>query len=176
MIPANVDSVQEPRLSRHNEVILAMLQEGTVTNVDIAKISKNHTARISNLRAAGYDIQCEFINRETGLTKYTLLGRKESRAKRLSKTDRLSDFTCVGKIISEMAGLGYDFSCGPHSGALGYYATFSLEDEVKKCGACENPDLLWEHAGHALNLYDAVVMAVDIAFGNKVTIPSLDQF
>lgn len=80
MIPANVDSVQEPRLTAHNEVILEMLRKGVVTNVEIARVSKNHTARISNLRKAGFVIKCEFIDRKTGLTQYKLLGRKETAA------------------------------------------------------------------------------------------------
>lgn len=78
MFDINVDSVQRPRLSAHCETILTMLRAGTVSNVEIAKVSKNHTARISNLRKAGYVIKCRFIDKKTGLTEYTLLKQPET--------------------------------------------------------------------------------------------------
>jgi len=40
-----------PQLEGHNSVILGMLRAGKVTNVQIASVSMNHTARISNIRA-----------------------------------------------------------------------------------------------------------------------------
>jgi hypothetical protein len=89
VIPANVDSVQEPRLTRHNQIILDMLREGPVTNVEIAKVSKNHTARISNIRAEGYDIRCDFLDRKTGLTQYTLVGRTPPAEKSGSKSNAM---------------------------------------------------------------------------------------
>lgn len=74
MIPADSgDMIQEDRLSNHNETILSLLRKGPVTNVEIAKISKNHTARISNIRKAGYDVRCKFLDRKSGLTEYRLI-------------------------------------------------------------------------------------------------------
>jgi hypothetical protein len=78
MFDINVDAVQRPRLSAHCETILGMLREGPVSNVEIAKVSKNHTARISNLRKAGYIIKCKFIDKKSGLTEYTLLKQPDT--------------------------------------------------------------------------------------------------
>jgi hypothetical protein len=50
--------------SEHCRIFLAMLtaaaeQGKAVPTYELAKVSRNHTARISNLRSAGHDIKCE---------------------------------------------------------------------------------------------------------------------
>jgi len=52
--------------SEHCRMFLAMLTEAAakgeaVPTARLAEISRNHTARISNLRAAGHDIRCEDV-------------------------------------------------------------------------------------------------------------------
>jgi hypothetical protein len=50
--------------SEHCRIFLAMLtaEEGkAVPTYELAKVSRNHTARISNLRSVGHDIKCEDV-------------------------------------------------------------------------------------------------------------------
>jgi hypothetical protein len=60
-----------PRLSGQNAVILARLRQGTTSNVELADISLKYTSRLSDLRAAGYDIVCH--RGEKGLNFYELV-------------------------------------------------------------------------------------------------------
>jgi hypothetical protein len=73
--PAQLTAEDLQRITGHNGVILRMLKTGPKTNATLASISLNHTARISNLRARGYVIECAKIG--GGLTIYTLIGKKE---------------------------------------------------------------------------------------------------
>lgn len=54
----NVHEADKPRLVGQNAAILARLRQGPATNAELAKISLKYTSRISDLRAAGYDVQC----------------------------------------------------------------------------------------------------------------------
>ena len=58
------------RLSGQNLAILERLQRGPATNRELAALSLKYTSRISDLRAAGYDVQAE--RHEGGLTIYRL--------------------------------------------------------------------------------------------------------
>lgn len=66
--------VEVRRLAGQNGAILERLQRGPCTREEIAAIGRNPTARISDLRKAGYNVQCVEHNRVTGFTRYALVG------------------------------------------------------------------------------------------------------
>ena len=47
------------RLTGQNAAILARLQRGPATNVELAGIALKYTSRVSDLRKAGYRVECE---------------------------------------------------------------------------------------------------------------------
>lgn len=59
------------RLSRQCADILAMLRRGSCTNRELAAVSLKYTSRVSDLRDAGYVIECERL--DGGLTRYRLV-------------------------------------------------------------------------------------------------------
>ena len=59
-----------PRLSRQCALILERLRQGPATNAELAGTSLKYTSRVSDLRRAGYAIDCERL--KDGLTRYTL--------------------------------------------------------------------------------------------------------
>ena len=61
-----------PRLNRQCLKILARLREGPATNRELAEIALNYRARTSDLRNAGYTIDCE--RKPGGKSIYTLKG------------------------------------------------------------------------------------------------------
>lgn len=65
------DTIETPRLSHQCEMILTMLRAGPVSNRALSGIALKYTSRISDLRAAGYDIKAR-VDRVTGLTMYHL--------------------------------------------------------------------------------------------------------
>lgn len=70
---SEADLKQSGRLNRHCQAILELFEGGAeVTNIQMAEISKNHTARISNLRAAGYAIDITRRDRKSGVCWYRL--------------------------------------------------------------------------------------------------------
>ncbi len=68
----HVTSADTPRLTGQNASILERLKRGPATNRELAGISLKYTSRVSDLRAAGYRIQCE--HGPGGLNTYTLEG------------------------------------------------------------------------------------------------------
>ncbi len=60
------------RLTGQNATILAWLKHGPVTARELAAISLNYRARISDLRAAGYSIPPPVEDRTTGVSVYRL--------------------------------------------------------------------------------------------------------
>lgn len=72
----NVDPRDEVRLSGQNSLILTRLKEGPATNTELASISLKYTSRISDLRAAGYVIQC--LRRQGGVNVYVLRSNAEA--------------------------------------------------------------------------------------------------
>lgn len=60
------------RLSRQAEAMLARLQAGPATNRELVGIGLNYRARISDLRAAGYDVVVQSHDHGTGLVVYVL--------------------------------------------------------------------------------------------------------
>ena len=63
------------RLAGQNARVLEALQRGPMTRDEIAAIGRNPTARVSDLRKAGWDVRCIEHNKETGFTRYELFGR-----------------------------------------------------------------------------------------------------
>ncbi len=73
--PASVVTQEDQvRLSRQCQQILTRLQAGPATNAQLSEISLKYTGRISDLRAAGYTIECK--RGEGGLNVYRLVQAK----------------------------------------------------------------------------------------------------
>jgi hypothetical protein len=73
--PADTHVVQPAevkRLATQNARILALLQQGPATREAIAAIGRNPTARISDLRQAGYDVRVVERDYASGRTVYRL--------------------------------------------------------------------------------------------------------
>jgi hypothetical protein len=69
-IDPNVAPLDEVRLTGQNAAILERLRRGPATNAELCGLSLKYTSRISDLRAAGYDIDCQ--RGSGGLNTYTL--------------------------------------------------------------------------------------------------------
>ena len=64
---------EKPRLQGQCKEILELLQSRVkITNRELADLALNYRARISDLRAAGYDITCVDRDHKTGLAMYEL--------------------------------------------------------------------------------------------------------
>lgn len=70
-IDPHVEAIEAPRLRGQNAAILERLQSGPATNRELAGLSLNYRARISDLRAAGYKVTC-IEDKASGLNSYTL--------------------------------------------------------------------------------------------------------
>lgn len=69
---------ERPRLTGQNAAILERLKRGPATNRELAAIALKYTSRLSDLRAAGYDVVVVDRDRVTGMTMYELRrGTKE---------------------------------------------------------------------------------------------------
>ncbi len=66
-----------PRLDSQCDRMLARLQKGAATNVELSAISLKYTSRISDLRKLGHDIP-EPEKRPNGLTVYRLVPKKDA--------------------------------------------------------------------------------------------------
>lgn len=62
------------RFNRQCEAVLARLQRGAATNMDLADICPGYRQRVSDLRKAGYVIECR--KRHGGLSVYSLKGKQ----------------------------------------------------------------------------------------------------
>ena len=63
----------KPRLGKQQQEILDRLQRGPATNVELAAIGIRYSARIHELRTAGYVIEKTTENHATGLVVYRLV-------------------------------------------------------------------------------------------------------
>lgn len=63
---------EQPRLRGQNARILARLQAGPASNRELAALSLKYTARLSDLRAAGYDVRVVTRDHHTGHVVYAL--------------------------------------------------------------------------------------------------------
>lgn len=75
LVTVNISAppVMRPRLSHQCERILDRLRQGPATNRELAVLALKYTGRISDLKAAGYRIECFEQDKLTGLTKYRLV-------------------------------------------------------------------------------------------------------
>lgn len=70
---------ERPRLTGQNLAILERLQRGPATNRELAAISLKYTSRVSDLRAAGYNVVVVDRDRATGRTMYELITKETNR-------------------------------------------------------------------------------------------------
>lgn len=68
----HVTADERPRLSAQNAAILARLQRGPASNLELARIALKYTSRISDLRAAGYAVENFDRHAKTGESWYRL--------------------------------------------------------------------------------------------------------
>lgn len=71
----HVETVERPRLTGQNQAILERLQRGPATNFELNQIALKYTSRLSDLRAAGYNVVVVDRDRATGRTMYQLIER-----------------------------------------------------------------------------------------------------
>ena len=69
---ATVPPAAVPRVSAQSVRIIERLRQGRATNAELAGISLKYTARVSDIRAAGYDVRCVEHDRATGVAWYAL--------------------------------------------------------------------------------------------------------
>lgn len=67
-----VSTSEAPRLVGQNLQILELLKQGPVTNTELVKIALKYTSRLSDLRAAGYVIEC-IREKSSGISIYRLV-------------------------------------------------------------------------------------------------------
>lgn len=68
-----VTDIEKPRLNRQAIKILERLRHGESTNSELARIAIRYSARIHDLRRAGYRIEIISRDRESGLNVYALM-------------------------------------------------------------------------------------------------------
>lgn len=71
----NAPKTDRPRLNKQSLAIFKLLQSGPVENKNLQQIAFNYTARISDIRKAGWDVKCKRLS--GGRSLYTLEGRSE---------------------------------------------------------------------------------------------------
>ena len=71
-----VPETAKPRLGRQQAAILAALKQGPKTNIELVPIALRYSARIHELRKAGYRIDREDVDDENGVYRYVLKGQK----------------------------------------------------------------------------------------------------
>jgi hypothetical protein len=78
-IPLNssVEEADKPRINGQAERILSRLREGPATNVELSAIALRYSARLGELKAAGFDWEITDRNRETGVNTYRLISEPQ---------------------------------------------------------------------------------------------------
>lgn len=71
----HVTRAEAPRLSAQCSAILQRLRQGPATNVELATMALKYTSRLSDLRAAGYDVQVSERDHTTGRVVYVLASK-----------------------------------------------------------------------------------------------------
>jgi hypothetical protein len=67
-----VPQASRARLSRQCQAILDRLTQGAATNRELAELALKYTSRLSDIRAAGYDVRVVAHDHVTGLVTYRL--------------------------------------------------------------------------------------------------------
>jgi hypothetical protein len=75
-----VHSVDVSRLENQHGKIIRRLREGRATNGELCALALKYNARISELRQAGYIIECVEQDHETGVAWYELKGEPDATA------------------------------------------------------------------------------------------------
>lgn len=75
VVPASptLSRPERKRLSRQNSEILARLEQGPATRRELTEIALNVTARVSELRRHGYNVQVIERDYDSGRTVYALV-------------------------------------------------------------------------------------------------------
>ncbi len=60
------------RLSRQCRAILERLRAGPALNSELVGYAMKYTSRVSDIRKAGFVIDCEIVDQKAGLFRYTL--------------------------------------------------------------------------------------------------------
>lgn len=71
------DPIQSPRLTRQQAAVLARLQQGPATNVELMPLSMRYSARIFELRKAGWIIETDYIDKAAGICQYAFKGKRK---------------------------------------------------------------------------------------------------
>lgn len=71
------------------------------------------------------------------------------------------------QLIQMMANRHFYFECGSHDGCSGFFAVFYKKPALRPP---------WPLCGHGLTLHRAIIMAVKIATGRTVHVPSFATF
>ena len=72
-----VPEAAKPRLGRQQWAILERLRRGPATNTELSQIAQRFSARIGELRDAGYNIQRTYDDDRRGVYVYELVWRAE---------------------------------------------------------------------------------------------------
>lgn len=76
-VDPNLPAEERPRLSKQAAQILAMLQERPRTNVELARVGIRYSARLHDLKRAGYPIMTTPLRDGKGGHLYSLITPKE---------------------------------------------------------------------------------------------------
>lgn len=76
LVDERLPAESKPRLTRQACEVLARLERGPATNIELIPISSRFSARIYDLRKAGYVIDTDMVDRANGITLYTLKGKR----------------------------------------------------------------------------------------------------
>lgn len=68
----SVPVAERGRLNKQAQAMLARLQSGRVTNIELATIGLRYSARIDEMRKAGYVVEVVERSAKTGVTVYEL--------------------------------------------------------------------------------------------------------
>jgi hypothetical protein len=71
-VPSRAPAPMRPRLSRQCEQILERLRQGPATNYDLSRFALKYTSRLSEIRQAGYRVEVDHLDYETGVVTYVL--------------------------------------------------------------------------------------------------------
>lgn len=68
-----LDARERPRLAKQGRQILALLQLGPVTTGEMATLTRSHSRRVSDIRAAGHRVEIVHRDHVTGNNTYALV-------------------------------------------------------------------------------------------------------
>ena len=75
LVDKRLPKEMQPRLSKQAQAVLARLEQGPASNIELIPISTRFGARVYDLRKAGYIIDMD-MDRAKGISIYTLKGKR----------------------------------------------------------------------------------------------------